>query len=160
MNQTIGPAPDNRPQIQRLRRLIAEIHYCCRNRLAEEARRFELTPAEVRCLLLFERHRYITGLEVADLLEVAKSRATVIIDGLEVKDLVKRLPDPTDARVKLVCLTPAGQQKMRELDEFILGLHGRLMEQIDPAQRPMVLAALEILHISMETMKRQLAAGG
>jgi len=44
--------------------------------------------AELKCLTLFDGHKYLTGGEVAGMLEVAKSRATVILDGLEKKGFV------------------------------------------------------------------------
>lgn len=137
----------------RLRQLINEIHDCCKERVVMEAKKFNLAPSEVKCLMLFERHRYLTALEIADLLEVAKSRATVIVDGLEKKSLIKRGADPSDARVKLITLTPDGQRQVRSIEAFVLSLHERLLEQIDPAQRATVITALETLRSSMEAVK-------
>lgn len=142
-------------QANKLQELIGEVHSCCKDRFAREARVFKLPQAELKCLMLFEGHKYLTGMEIAGLLEVAKSRATVIIDNLETRGLVQRSADPNDARVKLISLTPAGQRKVREIEEFMFDLHQQLLGQIDPDQRAGVIAALETLRSSMEAVKAQ-----
>jgi len=143
-------------QANKLQELIGELHNCCKERYSHEAKAFKLPQAELRCLMLFEGHKYLTGIQIAGLLEVAKSRATVIIENLNKKGLVQRSQDPNDARVKLISLTPAGQRKVREIEEFMFSLHQQLLGQIDPGQRTGVITALETLRSSMETIKAQL----
>ena len=144
-------------QANKLQELISELHNCCKERYTKEAKAFRMPQAELRCLMLFEGHKYLTGIQIAGLLEVAKSRATVIIENLEKKRLVQRSQDPNDARVKLISLTPAGQRKVREIEEFMFELHQQLLDHIDPAQRPGVINALETLRSSMEAVKAQLS---
>ena len=143
-------------QANKLQELIGELHNCCKERYTHEAREFKMPQAELRCLMLFEGHKYLTGIQIAGLLEVAKSRATVIIENLEKKGYVQRSQDPNDARVKLINLTPAGQRKVREIEEFMFELHQQLLDQIDPSQRPSVINALETLRSSMEAVKAKL----
>ena len=143
-------------QANKLQELIGELHNCCKERYTNEAKAFKVPQAELRCLMLFEGHKYLTGIQIAGLLEVAKSRATVIIENLAKKGLVQRSADPNDARVKLINLTPAGQRKVREIEEFMFTLHQQLLDQIDPAQRTGVINALETLRSSMEAVKAQL----
>jgi len=143
-------------QANKLQELISEVHNCCKDRFAHEAKAFKLPQAELKCLMLFEGHKYLTGIEIAGMLEVAKSRATVIIENLDKKGLVQRSPDPNDARVKLISLTPAGQRKVREIEEFMFDLHQQLLGKIAPSQRANVITALETLRTSMEAVKAQL----
>jgi DNA-binding MarR family transcriptional regulator len=143
-------------QANKLQELIGELHNCCKERYTKEAKAFNMPQAELRCLMLFEGHKYLTGIEIAGLLEVAKSRATVITENLEKKGFVQRSPDPNDARVKLISLTPAGQKKVREIEEFMFSLHQQLLGNIDPTQRPAVISALETLRSSMEAIKAQM----
>ena len=143
-------------QANKLQELISEVHNCCKDRFSHEAKAFKMPQAELRCLMLFEGHKYLTGIQIAGLLEVAKSRATVIIENLEKKGLVQRSQDPNDARVKLINLTPVGQRKVREIEEFMFTLHQQLLGQIDPAQRTGVITALETLRSSMESVKAKL----
>jgi DNA-binding MarR family transcriptional regulator len=144
-------------QANKLQELIGELHNCCKERYTHEAKAFRMPQAELRCLMLFEGHKYLTGIQIAGLLEVAKSRATVIIENLEKKGLVQRSQDPNDARVKLINLTPAGQHKVREIEEFLFSLHQQLLSQIDPGQRSGVITALETLRSSMEAIKAQMS---
>ena len=143
-------------QANKLQELISELHNCCKERYSNEAKAFKMPQAELRCLMLFEGHKYLTGIEIAGLLEVAKSRATVIVENLEKKGLVKRSPDRNDARVKLINLTPSGQKKVREIEESMFTLHQQLLGQIEPGQRNSVINALETLRSSMEAVKAQL----
>jgi len=143
-------------QANKLQELIGELHNCCKERYTSEAKAFKVPQAELRCLMLFEGHKYLTGIQIAGLLEVAKSRATVIIENLAKKGLVQRSVDPNDARVKLISLTPAGQRKVREIEEFMFILHQQLLDHIDPVQRTGVITALETLRSSMEAVKAQL----
>jgi DNA-binding MarR family transcriptional regulator len=66
------------------------------------------------------------------------------------------MPDPNDARVKLVSLTPAGYKKIKEIEDFVFHLYHQLLSQIEPTHRPGVLNALEILTSTMKAMKAQL----
>ena len=144
-------------QANKLQELIGELHNCCKERYATEAKAFKVPQAELRCLMLFEGHKYLTGIQISGLLDVAKSRATVIIENLVKKGLVQRSQDPNDARVKLISLTPVGQRKVREIEEFMFTLHQQLLDHIDPIQRTSVISALETLRSSMESVKAQLA---
>lgn len=143
-------------QANKLQELISELHNCCKERYTSEAKTFNVPQAELRCLMLFEGHKYLTGIEIAGLLEVAKSRATVIVENLDRKGLVQRSRDPNDARVKLISLTPVGQRKVREIEEFMFSLHQQLLGHIDPSQRTGVINALETLRSSMEAVKTHL----
>ena len=143
-------------QANKLQELIGELHNCCKERYATEAKAFKVPQAELRCLMLFEGHKYLTGIQISGLLDVAKSRATVIIENLVKKGLVQRSQDPNDARVKLINLTPVGQRKVREIEEFMFTLHQQLLDLIDPIQRTGVITALETLRSSMEAVKSHL----
>lgn len=155
------PTPETRLvdyQSGKLRQLISDVHDCCRERLFLEARMFNLPPSELKCLTLFQGNRYLTGIEIAAKLEIAKSRATVILDSLSSRGLIQRNPDPYDARIKLVSLTAAGSKKIQEIEDFIFHLYRQLLTQIEPAQRPGIIAALEVLTSSMKAMKAQMKA--
>jgi DNA-binding MarR family transcriptional regulator len=143
-------------QINKLQELISEVHNCCKEKFVNEAKAFKLPQAELRCISLFDGHKYLTGIEIAGLMEVAKSRSTVIVESLEKKGLVQRSPDPNDARVKLINLTQTGHRKVREIEEFMFTLHQQLIHQIDPAQRTNVINALEQLRSSMKAVKAQM----
>ena len=53
--------------------------------------------------------------EIADRLRIAPRSATEVIDGLEERGLVTRVPHPRDRRATLVVLTDDGRQLFQEL---------------------------------------------
>lgn len=143
-------------QAQRFKELIEEIIHCCQERIVFQSRKFDLTPSEFRCLLLFKQERYLTVKNIAFKLEVAKSRVSKILDGLLTKQLIQFIDDPEDARVKLFSLAPSGRQRLEIIDNFINEIHQELVLALKPTDRGTVLSCLELLRSSMESVKEKL----
>jgi len=143
-------------QTHRLQDLIGEMVQCCEDRKLYEYQRFEIPYAELKCLMLFSGERYLTVKGIAQKLEVAKSRVTKIVDGLIKKGLVERIDDPKDGRIRLISLTPTGQKKSEEIDAFQKGIHRRILLQMQPDERKIVLSNLEFLRSAMEAVKEEL----
>jgi DNA-binding MarR family transcriptional regulator len=157
MNEISNEPPKvTRYQATRLKSLIEEISFCCQERLVILSNKFDLTSAEFRSLLLFKNERYLTVTSIAQKLEVAKSRVTKILEGLLKKRMIQRIDDPEDARVKLISLTPIGQKKTKEIDEFMTDMHHNLVMTLKPEDRKSVLLSLEVLRASMESVKERL----
>jgi len=145
-----------RYQTLRLRDIIAEIVQCCDDRKLYESQKFGLPYSELKCLMLFRGERYLTVKGIAEKLDVAKSRVTTILDRLIEKHLVERIIDPKDARIKLISLTPEGQKKAKELEDFQRQIHGRLLLQMSNEERKNVVSQLELLRTAMEAVKEQM----
>lgn len=72
----------------------------------------DITPAQHR---VFQRVT-AQGVRIGQLARqamVTKQTATFIVDQLERAGYVERLPDPTDARARLVCLSARGRELVR-----------------------------------------------
>ena len=145
-----------RYQANRLQDLITEIVDCCQEKTIYQARKFELTQAELKCLLQFKEDRYLTVKGLSQKLEVAKSRITKIIDGMVRKNMVQRLDDPEDARVKLIGLTSEGQRHLETVAGFLEDIHHQLLLELKETDRKNVLASLETLRSSMEVIKSKM----
>lgn len=143
-------------QAMRLQGLIGEMVRCCEDRKFFETEKFGLPYAELRCLLLFGGERYLTVKGIAQKLDVAKSRVTKIVNGLMKKGLVRQIDDPGDARIKLISLTPAGQEKSQEIAAFQRELHRQILLRLDADERKGVFSYLELLRSAMEAVKGQL----
>jgi DNA-binding MarR family transcriptional regulator len=161
MNETtpVNADPNFLYQTHRLQELMGEMVHCCQERLLLQAKRFNLPQAELKCLTLFGQERYLTVKGLAQKLEVAKSRVTILLEGLVHKGLLTRAQDPHDARVRLFSLTPPGRQKLAEVQDFLLDIHTSLLANINPEQRGDVLLALEALRASMEVVKEKCTQG-
>ena len=140
-------------QTQKLQDLLKEVNGCCEERYFYETKRFSLLYAEIRCLMLFKGERYLTVKDLAQKLDVAKSRVTKIVDGLINKGLVERIEDPKDGRIVLVKLTLEGQKKSEEIEEFRWGIHYKILAAMNGDERKMLLANLDLLRGTMEAVK-------
>jgi DNA-binding MarR family transcriptional regulator len=144
-------------QAMKLRWLISEMLQCCEDRKFFETQRFGLPYAELKCLLIFRSEGYLTVKGIAQKLDVVKSRVTKIVGGLLKKGLVKQIDDPNDARIKLINLTPAGQEKSQEIEAFQRELHHQILLRLDADERKGIFSYLELLRSAMEAVKEQLA---
>jgi DNA-binding MarR family transcriptional regulator len=140
-------------QLDKFQKLIATLFQCCQERMQYQCERFQLPDAEFRCLVLFGDERYLTAKIIALKMNVVKSRVSKIIDGLIKKNLIQRIVDPEDSRVKLLSLTAAGQKKIYEIKQFTEDVHIQVLSQMAPDQRKAMLTNLEILKASMEAVK-------
>ena len=143
-------------QAHRLQELITEMLKCCEDRKVYESGKFALPHAELKCLLLFDGQRYLTVTDIAQKLEVAKSRVTKLVNGLKEKQLVAEINDPKDARIKLISLTQAGHTRFDEIAAFQRELYRTLLLQVDADERNHVLSNLELLRSAMEAVKEDL----
>lgn len=143
-------------QAQRLEDLVGAIMDCCQDRMLFQCKSFGLPQAELKCLMLFGQDRYLTTKGISQALDVAKSRVTILIEGLAQKGLVERTNDPKDARVVLLSLTPEGKHKHKEISAFMEQMPLRILGQMPPDERKDVLAALDNLRNAMQTVKEQI----
>ncbi|MCX2730225.1 MarR family transcriptional regulator [Saccharopolyspora sp. NFXS83] len=76
--------------------------------LKELARETGLTDAQTDVLWRLSRGREMTAGRLGDLLQCDASTATSMIDRLEKRGLVRRVPHPVDRRAKVIQLTSEG----------------------------------------------------
>ncbi|MGI5243839.1 MarR family winged helix-turn-helix transcriptional regulator [Dactylosporangium sp. CA-139066] len=67
-----------------------------------------ITPGQARALSVLARHGTMRPSELSEHLKIAPRSTTEVVDGLEERGLVERLPDPADRRATLVELTGSG----------------------------------------------------
>ena len=59
--------------------------------------------------------------------------------------VLERLPDPTDARAKLVCPTDRGRRVMRASRRVVAGIDEEWTDQLGPSLKANLVQALEVL---------------
>ncbi len=160
MNET--PAiPDSElteRQAKRLQDAVENLFACCQARIALQSELFGLPPAALRALLALGESRYLAPGELGRRLGVTKSRVTAVTTGLTRKGLIEKHPDPADARVTLLTLTPAGRRARAEVRAFMNEMFRNMLTRVAPEQREAVLASLEVLRHCMEAVKSDLTA--
>lgn len=140
-------------QLDQFKILIAKLFQCCQERMQYQCDRFQLTDAELRCLVLFSDVRYLTATDIALKMNVVKSRVSKIVEGMLKKKFIQRIKDPEDSRISLLSLTPQGQQKLNDINMFLEDVHCQILLQLTPEERKTVLANLNMLRFSMEAVK-------
>ena len=98
---------------------------CCahlaRERMDARMSRFGMTPAQTHVLLHLHRSGgQLPQRELLDSLKVKPSTVNGILDRMEEKGLVERTVSGTDARQRLVALTPAGQEREKQVKQTFL----------------------------------------
>jgi DNA-binding MarR family transcriptional regulator len=82
---------------------------------------------------------------LAERLGVSVATASRTVDALAARGLVKRLPDPDDARAVKVCATARGKREQRaRRDRFVDALDD-LLEELSESERRRLAEALETL---------------
>lgn len=140
-------------QVQQLEELISRLFQCCQERMQYQSERFGLPDAELRCLMLFERERYLTPKSIAHKLNVVKSRVTSIVNKLLSKKYLQRIQDPEDSRVTLLSATPKGGRKIGDIRDFQNYVYNQVLYQMAPEQRAAMMTNLNLLKASMESLK-------
>jgi DNA-binding MarR family transcriptional regulator len=90
-----------------------------------------LSPRHAVALLLVDRK----GSRLTDLATragITKQAMMQIVDDLEVMGHVRRTADPSDARAKIVRLTPKGQRERTEAGRAVSSVEARLRRRLGP----------------------------
>jgi MarR family transcriptional regulator, organic hydroperoxide resistance regulator len=95
--------------------LLVEFLLSQRTHLPTLAAALELSPTQCHVLHLIEPGRPIPMKQLAATLACDASNVTGLVDRLESRGLVRRLPGRTDRRVKELDLTPTGERLRTEL---------------------------------------------
>ncbi len=90
-----------------------------------------------------------TGQQLADHLGVTRSAASQLVDEMEERGYVRRLPHPTDRRGKLVVLTEAGWQCIRLTEAILADLETGWREVIGDQQMTSLIGSLRQLSARM-----------
>ncbi|MBL7191435.1 MarR family transcriptional regulator [bacterium] len=128
---------------EELSELYIRIQYNRSNRLG-------LTAAEAKCLLCFNREKYLTVKGISGCLNLVKSRISRLIDGLENKMLVQRTPDPNDKRICLISLTVKGERVLHDLQKCCYENFARILKDIPPERWNIVMNSLREFRAALQ----------
>lgn len=101
---------------------------------AESGREYNLTPQQGQLLCVLMTRPYGMG-ELGALLNLAKSSLTGMIDRTERNSLVRREPDPHDARAVRVTLTTKGRTLAEDFYTETCRRIDRLTQHLTPEER-------------------------
>jgi len=153
MNDTFASSDPLPAQIDQFQRIMVRFTQCCQERSQRLSERFSLPDAEIRALLLFTDHRYLTAKSIAQQMRITRSRVTKITEGLERRGLLLRTKDPEDSRYTLLSLSADGQKTLKSLEDFNHAMNKAILATLDQAQRTTVISSLSLLQACMQAVR-------
>jgi DNA-binding MarR family transcriptional regulator len=104
-----------------------------------------LPVSEAHALMELHRSGALSQSELTRRLELTKGTVSRIVDRLAARGWVLRAPSPSDRRVAIVELTPAGATAADRLAQRRTERLGRLLDAVPPHEREGVAHALAVL---------------
>lgn len=105
----------------------------------------EVTPSQLSALSVLHRTGPMRLSELAEREQISKPTVTRLVDRLEEKGLVGRIPDDTDARSQTVSLTPAGLRLVESAAERSNDYLLHRVGELDARELDRLLDAVEVL---------------
>ena len=101
---------------------------------------------------------------IADRIVITRGTLTGILDSLERRDLVRRMPHGKDGRMRLVAVTDSGRDCLRAARPALHRAERRWLDHLTPAQQRQLLQMLAVLQANLptehESMPERAAAAG
>ncbi len=92
-----------------------------------------------------------TGLtELARRARITKQGMMLVVDDMEERGYLRRLPDPDDSRAKIVRLTARGRRYAAEARRVVAGIEGRLRRDLGYRQYDVLRETLEFIAVGGE----------
>ena len=123
--------------------LLHEVARLLRKRFEQISRQSGLTRSQWQALAYLDQNEGINQSGLAELLDVEPITLSRILDKLEACELIERHPHPSDRRVRILRLAPAGRLKL---------MQARKLGEIARREALSGLSEAEGLHL-METLK-------
>ena len=110
----------------------------------------DLRPGHAALFLSVDRRSGSRLTDLAEHTRLTKQAMMSMVDDLEGRGYVRRVPDPADARAKLVRLTARGRRAAAECRRAVQGLEQRTRRQLGDRSYDAMREALEVLSESIE----------
>lgn len=114
------------------------------------ARCYNLTPAELRLLMLFGEKQFISIRDLASIMGLTPGRITHILTSLEEKKLVQRRQDSNDKRSFNVYLTGQSRPYINTINSGHVLVHKEIFDTLDEDTKKNVMNVMESLIHAMQ----------
>jgi len=122
--------------------LLGDTSRILRRRFEQRALEYNLTSAQWRAIGQLSRTDGLTQVALASRLEIEPMTVCRLVDRMEAAGFVERLPNPSDKRAKLVCLTEQSRGLLDEMRSIALEVYEEAFEGFDEEERLALIAAL------------------
>ena len=137
-------APATRPTVAKaaiiadFRASMAELKCIGSERLVRQG----ISMTQLHVMHLLDHHGEMPMSRLAEMLDVSLSNGTGLIDRVEERGFVERIRVPSDRRMVMVRLTPAGRQMLDEIETVREQVLRRVLDKLDPTQLTGVATAM------------------
>lgn len=138
--------------------LIHDVAKRLRQEFGRRSARFELTPAQARCLVVLAFRPGANLKALAAALEVQPMSVLRVIDGLEDRRLLRRESDLEDRRAIKLFLTKEGESTSRRIGKMLDDIIKDACQDISPAGRKALADSLARLSSGMQIFESRVAA--
>ena len=148
----IDNVPATRPTVAKaaiiadFRASMAELKCIGSERLVRQG----ISMTQLHVMHLLDHHGEMPMSRLAEMLDVSLSNGTGLIDRVEERGFVERIRVPSDRRMVMVRLTPAGRQMLDEIETVREQVLRRVLDKLDSRQLTGVAAALADLRTAVE----------
>jgi MarR family transcriptional regulator for hemolysin len=122
--------------------LMHNVWRLLRRRFDEHARQHHMTLPQWRAIAQLSKADGLSQVTLATLTETDPMTLSGIIDRLESKQLVRRVPDPNDSRAKLVCITPKSRALVEEMHAIAEEVYEDALRGVSEPDRQILIQAL------------------
>ena len=128
--------------------MLGRCAHLARERMDARMSRFGMTPAQTHVLrYLRQNGGQMPQRELLENLKVKPSTVNGILDRMEEKGLVERSVSGTDARQRLVALTPAGREREKQAKQSFLEAEALIAKGLTEEETETLRALLErVIH--------------
>lgn len=120
----------------------------------QEVEPFGVTPVQFAALQAVAAHPRVDQRTLSGLVGLDTSTIAGVVDRLEARDLLQRLANPQDRRMRLLDLTDAGHALLAGVTPAMLRAQQRILQPLKPAERKAFLRMLQVLVSANNTLSR------
>ena len=108
----------------------------------DECGSFDLTSVQFAALKTIQSHPRIDATRLTSLIAIDRSTLGSVLERLEKKGWVVRSSSPTDKRAKLLSLTPAGREVLKQVMPAVRRVQKRLVAPLAASDREAIVRLL------------------
>lgn len=136
---------------EQMANLTCELARTCTNKEHFFAAKYDLTPAEFRCLRLFRDSPSIAIKSIAIQMKLTPGRITHILTSLEEKKYIERKIDQKDKRNVIVHLTESSKPFLKVVNDNHVKLHEDILQKLPDDKREFILESMEEVLKALKT---------
>jgi DNA-binding MarR family transcriptional regulator len=146
----IAETPASRPYLRVPAYLIRRLMMISTAVLAETFEDEDMPVSQWAVLTMIDNHPEIDQSRLAEIVSIDKTNTGRMVDQLEARGLVERLPNGSDRRAWMLRCTPLGKKTRKRLLPRALATQERLLSCLKPAHRDLFIDLMSQVIIANE----------